>query len=292
MAATAPDLGAFLGDLGDLELHELVASARLLERAGFTTLWLNERAGRDPFVLAALLLDATDAAMVAIGVASLWMRAPATMWAGASTLAEAHAGRFTLGLGVGHRYFSERRGVDYRRPLDSTSEYLRTMREVTYEGPEAPFALLLGANGPGMLRLARDLADGACPFYGTPRHTSVARDLLGPGAFLAPGQAFTLERDQDAALEAARAHLAHRLELDNYRRHFARQGFATGDLEGRGSAALASAIVASGGEDAVLARAVAHLRAGADHVNLRSVATTPSAVLSELRRVAAVAACP
>jgi hypothetical protein len=51
--------------------------------------------------------------------------------------------------------------------------------------PEAPYPLIVGANGPKMLALAGESADGALPAMVAPEFTARARQALGPDKLLA-----------------------------------------------------------------------------------------------------------
>ena len=49
-----------------------MAAATTLEDLGYRTLWLNETTGRDPFVMAGLLLSGTSRLSVALGIANIY----------------------------------------------------------------------------------------------------------------------------------------------------------------------------------------------------------------------------
>ena len=87
------------------------AAAVELEGLGYRTLWLNEATGRDPFVMAGLLLSATSTLTVALGIANVYARDAMTTAAAQKTLAEAYPGRFLLGLGVSSPCSSRRSAV-------------------------------------------------------------------------------------------------------------------------------------------------------------------------------------
>jgi alkanesulfonate monooxygenase SsuD/methylene tetrahydromethanopterin reductase-like flavin-dependent oxidoreductase (luciferase family) len=94
----------------------LAAAARRIERAGYRTLWLNESpAAREPFPCAALVLDATERLVLAIGIANIWVRDPVAALNAAVALAEAYPGRFALGLEERDRALQDARAVDGRR---------------------------------------------------------------------------------------------------------------------------------------------------------------------------------
>src|SRR5262249_36639156 len=75
-------------------------AAQALEALGFPILWINETTGRDPFVLATMLLSSTSTLKLATGIANIYARDALTMSASQNALGEAFSGRFVLGLGV------------------------------------------------------------------------------------------------------------------------------------------------------------------------------------------------
>ena len=88
-------------------------------------MWVPEAVGRDPFVLAAMLLAATDRLTAATGIANIYARDPVTASSASKTLAEAHPGRFVLGLGVSHAPMVEGvHGREYRSPIATMRSYL------------------------------------------------------------------------------------------------------------------------------------------------------------------------
>ena len=66
----------------------VVDFAKRIEAMGYTALWLPEAGGRDPFALAARLLDHTSQLVVATGIANIYARDAAAMKAAQYTLAE------------------------------------------------------------------------------------------------------------------------------------------------------------------------------------------------------------
>ncbi|HQV58881.1 MAG TPA: LLM class flavin-dependent oxidoreductase, partial [Ilumatobacteraceae bacterium] len=76
--------------------------AKRLQEWGYSTLWLPEAVGRDPFTHTAHLANAADALLFATGIANIHHRIPGVMMQAANTLAEQTGNRFILGLGVSH----------------------------------------------------------------------------------------------------------------------------------------------------------------------------------------------
>lgn len=259
-----------------LTSNEAVEFAQRLEELGYSALWLPEAGGRDPFVLAARLLDHTERLVVATGIANIYARDPLAMKSAQWTLAEQSGGRFLLGIGVSHRLLVEDiRGHVYGKPIASMRAYLRGMETAQYGGMPAAQTppTLLAALGPKMLELARDEADGAHPYMVTPEHTRNARAILGPDKLLCTEQKVVFEPDRTKALEIARttAAIAMGLSLPNYQNSLIRQGFDASDFVDGVSDRVVDAVVAMGDAAALKARVEAHANAGANHVCIHPI---------------------
>ena len=278
-------VGVWLGAIGLFAADVERAAVRELEAAGYGTIWFGESPfNKEAFAHAALLLDATERVTVATGIANIWLRGPESAANGARTLAEAHPGRFVLGLGVSHAPIITSIGQDFGKPLTRMREYLAGMDAARYDAspPPEPAPRVLGALAPKMLELARDRTQGAHPYLVTPEHTRGARAILGEGPVLAPEQAFVLQTDAARARAAARGHLEGYLTLPNYCNNWLRSGFAETDLADGGSDRLVDALVAWGDEAAVRGRVEEHFAAGADHVALQALGDDPVGQLTRL----------
>jgi probable F420-dependent oxidoreductase len=253
-----------------------------LDELGYPTVWTGEVKGREVLVTAGLMLAASSRITVATGIAQILARNPLTMAAGQLALAEAHPGRFLLGLGVSHAELMQIRGVPYTRPLGQMSAYLDEMDRMAAEQYRAvpPAASRLGgtagspprvlaALGPKMLELARDRADGAHTYFVPPEHTAAARKTLGSGKLLVPEQAFVLDTDTERARELARRHTGSYLRLPNYTNNLRRYGYTDEDFANAGSDRLVDLIVPHGGPEVLAARVAEHLDAGADQVAIQ-----------------------
>jgi probable F420-dependent oxidoreductase len=278
-------VGVWLGSIALLGADEERSAVRELEAAGYETIWFGESPyNKEALSHAALLLDATERVTVATGIANIWLRSPAAAANGAATLAEAHPGRFVLGLGVSHAPAVSFIGQEYSKPLTRMREYLDAMDAGRYTAapPPEPAPRLLAALGPKMLELARDRTQGAHPYLTTPAHTRQAREILGAGPLLAPEQAFVLEPDPARARAIARGHLEYYLTLPNYRNNWLRSGFEANDVAEGGSDKLVDALVAWGDEAAVRERLEEHVAAGADHVALQALGEDPVRQLTQI----------
>jgi probable F420-dependent oxidoreductase len=282
-------VGVWLGGLGRTPWPEARDAARRIEAAGYGALWLSETpTGREPLAHAALLLGATERIPLATGIASIWARDALAARNGALALAEAHPGRFTLGLGVSHAPAVQLRGQAYNKPLTAMRGYLDALDAAPYDGapPAAPVPLVLAALRPKMLGLARDRSTGAHPYFVPVEHTAIARETLGSGPLLAPEVSIALEADPVAARKRARSFMKLYLQLPNYTNNLRDLGWGDADLAGDGSDALVDAIVGWGDADAVAARVRAHFAAGADHVCVQPVGVPTATAVAELEQLA------
>jgi probable F420-dependent oxidoreductase len=248
---------------------EAVDVARRIEDWGYTTLWLPETIGRDPFALIAHLAAHTTRLCFATGIANIYARDAVTMRALQQSMGELSGGRFALGLGVSHSHLvTGVRGHEYGKPVATMRSYLEAMRKALYRAPapreETP--ILIAALRTHMLRLAAEQASGAHPYLVTPEHTARARKVLGAGPWLAPEQMVLHESDPTRARGIARNNLRIYLGLPNYQNNLRELGFADADFKDGGSDRLVDALVAWGDDEAIRTRIQAHHDAGADHV--------------------------
>ncbi len=247
-------------------------AAAELESLGFRAVWIPEAVGREPFASAACLLSATKTLVVATGIASMYARTAATMQAGHKTLTEAFPERFLLGIGASHgNMVKALHKQSYDKPYSAMVEYLDTMDAGMFAAtpPSTPTHRVLAALGPKMIKLAGERADGAHPYFATPDHTKVAREILGEGPMLAPEQAVIFETDPMKAREIARKFMGTYTRLPNYANNLLRHGFTQDDIKGANgqpSDKLVDAICAWGSLDVIRQRIKDHLDAGASHV--------------------------
>ncbi len=268
------------GHLDTLSMEEAREYARRADDLGYGALWVPETIGREPFVLLAILADATTSMKLGTSIASIWGHDAQTTRMAAMTLQEASQGRFVLGLGVSHPHLAERlRGHRYEKPLTRMREFLVAYRSAIYRGPMAPDAVgqppvLLAALRDRMLALSATDADGAFPYLATPSRVSQMRAGLDaasaganrPRATLAVTLPVVLTSAPIEARSIGRAYLAPYLRTPNYQASWALQGFDATDWEKPGSDRLVDAMVRWGHVDEIRERIAEHVDAGADHV--------------------------
>jgi probable F420-dependent oxidoreductase len=247
--------------------------AERIEALGYSTLWLPEVVGRDPFAHIAFLASETTSLGFATGIASIHHRVAGMMKQAANTVAEQSGGRFILGIGVSHQPFVEGfRGLVYDKPLTTMRRYLEAMDTAPFmaAGPAEPPPRLLAALGPKMLALAGEKADGAHPYWTTPEHTAQAREILGPDKLLCVEQKVVLSSDPSEARTTAINALSIYADLPNYRNNWLRLGYTSEQIDARDDAFI-DAVVAWGTADQIETRLKAHVDAGANHVCIQAL---------------------
>ena len=239
-----------------------------LERIGCQAVWVNEVIGKDALVQLAVLLSATTRMVFGTCIANIWARPAQTMHAAAAQLAQAYPGRFVLGLGVGYPEQAASTDRQFGVPLATMRDYLDRMDSPTWPpAPDATYARVIAANGPKMLALAGETADGAMPAVLPPEFTAQARRVLGPDKLLVVGLSVVVDDDADRAKATARDAVSGRLSVASYTARMAGLGYSANDIA-EVSDRLVDALVAQGDPAAIAAKVREHLAAGADHVTL------------------------
>ncbi|MFD9909352.1 TIGR03620 family F420-dependent LLM class oxidoreductase [Streptomyces sp. NPDC059063] len=269
-------------------------AAAEIEELGYGALWYGEAFGRDSVGQAWLLLSATRRIPVASGIANIAYREPLAMANAERTLGEAFPGRYVLGLG-GHRVDDTVLKVD-GFPVPARGKAISTLRRYLDDMDAAPAhspvgdpapRRVLAALGPKMLALAGERTWGAHSYFVPVAHTTKAREILGPDAFLGVEQPVVLDPDRARAREVAVKHVAGYVAAPHQAANLRRLGFTDEDLSPAGpSRRLVDAIVAYGDADVVHARVREHLAAGADHVCVQVLTADGALPLREWRELA------
>ena len=249
-------------------------AAQRIEALNYGTLWIPESTGRNPMVFASWLLANTQTLHLATGIANIYHREPGVTVGAQKALAEQSGNRFLLGLGVSHKPFVEGvRGLQYRPPVATMADYLTKMAQAPYQGvpPSEEPATVIAALGPKMLALAKAQCAGAHPYFVSPDHTAMAREILGPDKLLCVEQKVIMETNASRARELARPAASMYMQLPNYRNNWLRMGMSESDVEGAGSDRFIDATFAWGNTTQIQARIQEHLDAGADQVCIQPI---------------------
>lgn len=179
---------------------------RRLDHVGCRTVWVNETIGKDAFVQLGTLLAENERMVFGTCIANIWARPAQTMHAAAAQLADTYPGRLVVGIGVGYPEQAASVGQEFGRPLVTMRDYVQRMDEPTWPPvPDATYPTIIAANGPKMLALAGDIADGAFPAGQAAEFTAQARATLGPDKLLVVG--LSLDPDPTVVGDDAREHL-------------------------------------------------------------------------------------
>lgn len=247
-----------------------------VEEMGYGALWIG---GSPPGDLVAIeeIIEGTKSIPVVTGIVNMWREEAEIVGKSYSRIAERHPDRFLLGVGVGHPESTS----EYQSPLQKILEYLGRLEEAGVPNDR----MVLAALGPKVLEIAAERTAGAHPYLTTPRHTRIAREVVGSDTLLAPEQKIILEADADSARAEARKTVNRYLNLVNYRNNLLREGWDESDLTHGGSDALVDELVIHGDSQSVVTDIEGHIQAGADHVCIQALGTDP---LAEYRKLALV----
>ena len=188
-------LGIFLTGL---PAHLAIDYAQRADERGFRSAWFPEITFADAFGPATAAAFRTEHILLGTGVVGVWSRSAVTMALQAATLHQLSGERLLLGLGVQARgYVSGWHGQQYRKPVTAMREFVTILRkilsgeQVTFDGevfsvrnfqlqmepPTRPTRIYIAANGPKMIQLAAEIADGMLGYF---HSVDYVRDVVMP----------------------------------------------------------------------------------------------------------------
>lgn len=202
-------------------VRTLVALARRAEALGYRAVWVaDEGFAQDPYVALTAIAAETSAIRLGTGITNPYTRHPAVTAVAIASLDAYAGGRAFLGLGAGGMLTLTAMNVARPSPAAWCRETIAVCRAlwnneaVTYEGrmvrltdarlhfAARPLEVWVGGRGPGILRLAGELADGALlngvPHFDLDRVIGLIREGAAPagrrvrlayGAYLVPDRA-------------------------------------------------------------------------------------------------------
>lgn len=249
-------IGLGLLTFAPAELDEFVEAGRFAERLGYQCAYTTESL-TDTLAIDEAIALGTSRLQVGSFVALSYLRHPIIAAQGAATIQDLSGGRFTLGIGLGHRVRNEALGIEAGAPSTDLSDYVTSVRAVlegrgrerypelppqVYQGetlefrvPKHPVPILTAAVGPRMARVGGSVADGLM-LYMQPRHglEEIRREACAgaeeagrdPSALeLHLGMHAFVADDHELALEKARGSLAYWVGLSAYNQRIAATGF-------------------------------------------------------------------
>ena len=160
-------------------LSGLISNAQRIEKMGFDSIWMANHYSYDAINVLSLIGNHTATIELGTAVVPSYPRHPVAMAQQVLTASAACDNRFTLGLGVSHKFFIEEElGIPYRAQAKHMAEYLKVMlplleqRQVETAGEfyqvkthidiaetTSP-SVLIAALGPKMLDIAGRNTDG------------------------------------------------------------------------------------------------------------------------------------
>ena len=103
----------------------LIERARHAEEAGFVSAWLPQVSGLDAISVLAMAGRETSTIELGTAVVPTYPRHPTALAMQALTAQDASGGRFSLGIGLSHKFaIEDSLGLDYSKPIPHMREYL------------------------------------------------------------------------------------------------------------------------------------------------------------------------
>ena len=153
--------------------------AKLAEQQGFEYLWITDHYNnRDVYSNLTVAALNTNRIKIGSGVTNSYTRHPAITASSIASVAEISGGRAVLGLGPGDKSTFDVMGIKWEKPLVTTKEAIQAIRSL-HEGKKVHIVgdtlklagarlafnagkipIYLGAQGPKMLELAGEIAEG------------------------------------------------------------------------------------------------------------------------------------
>lgn len=249
---------------------ELVEHTQRFEALGYHELWVPEVYGREVLSTCGYLLAKTERLFVSSGIANVYARDADAAAQAANGLAELSDGRFRLGLGVSHPVLVEPRGHDWVKPVPKMRGYLERLVDATIQSPKAAerAKVIVAGHGKGLIKVARDHADGSFLFLQPEEAVHMARDILAPEQETHVAVRCVLDSDPERARDLARRACAFYIGLPAYQARFSELGYTEADWADSGSDRLIDAVCAWGDVDTLKEKLAAFANAGATHIVL------------------------
>ena len=211
--------------------------AKLSEQQGFDNVWITDHYNnRDVYSTLTVIALNTNNIKIGSGVTNSYTRNPAITASSIASIAEISGGRAVLGLGPGDKATFDAMGIAWVKPLATTKEAIQAIRgfisgqKVSMDGEMIKFAgaklafkagnvpIYMGAQGPKMLELAGEIADGVLINASHPKDFEVAVEQIKKGAEKAgrdPSEVdvtayacFSIDKDPVKAVNAAKVVVA------------------------------------------------------------------------------------
>lgn len=202
--------------------------SKLAEDVGFETVWITDHYNnRDVYSTLAVLSMLTNRIRLGTGVTNPYTRSPIITASSIASINELSGGRAILGIGPGDKATFDAMGIAWEKPLTRVRESILVIRallrkeRVTQGGMNAQLSfsagnipIYMGAQGPKMLELAGEIADGILINASHPEDFRAAIPLIRNGIQRAGRKpedvricaytSFSIDRDRSKAASEAR----------------------------------------------------------------------------------------
>lgn len=174
---------------------------KLAEQNGFDNVWITDHYNnRDVYTTLAVLALATNSIKLGSGVTNPYTRNAAVAASSIGAVNDISGGRAIFGIGPGDKATFDAMGIEWTKPLSTTRENILAIRDffagkkVTMDGEVVKMGgaklafntgdipIYLGAQGPKMLALAGELADGCLINASHPKDFEIAVSQIKKGA--------------------------------------------------------------------------------------------------------------
>ncbi|MBP2031111.1 5,10-methylenetetrahydromethanopterin reductase [Methanohalophilus levihalophilus] len=175
--------------------------AKLAEQQGFDNVWITDHYNnRDVYTTLAFLAMNTNTIKLGTGVTNPYTRNAAITASSIGAVNEISGGRAILGIGPGDKATFDAMGISWDKPLSTTKETIEALKgffegkKVEMDGDMIKFGgakmafktgdvpIYMGAQGPKMLELAGEVADGVLINASHPKDFEVAVEKIAAGA--------------------------------------------------------------------------------------------------------------
>ncbi len=226
-------------NLPDAPPQSLIEWSKAVEDAGLAGVFMTE-AGNDAIACSLALGLNTKRIMLGTAISNIYLRHPILLANEAAAVQEFTGGRFTLGLGTGHREMNTLLKIDMGDPMSRMRETVAAIRKPLESGSTGPklthkLPIYLAGVSKPMVRLAGEIADGVIFNFFPPRRVTQALGELAEGAAKAGRDPKSVEPalfatafisdDLEAARRPARKLLSRYGALTFYGNMIARAGF-------------------------------------------------------------------
>lgn len=222
----------FLANEPAVKLADMI---RFSEENGIEYAWITDHYNnRDSFSMLTFIATRTTSIKLGTGVTNPYTRTAPQLASAIATVDDISNGRAVFGIGPGDKMTFEALGMQWTSPLQTVRETVEVVRRLTsgesisFEGDvisikkaklnfsSRAVPIYIGVQGPGMLKLAGEMGDGALVNASHPSDFKFAIKMLKEGAAnrdfsqfdVGAYTSFSVAEDRDEAITAAKPVIA------------------------------------------------------------------------------------